>query len=480
MANQTFIKFEFNNNVVDKDKDKDKDKEKEKDKDKDNYDNHDKINQLIANEIQEYNDGVGGKCNNEIMCSHCLKPGHIIKTCPSAVVSYGLICYHQKQITVDASGQSNDFFNKRTKKQGFVRRANNNYNPNFRKAHNLPKIKILKRNETLNHTLKNMLGLTSADNDIDDYNLSVTNNNADNVNNVDGADIVNEDYELEDYHENEYVQDDKDNDKDKDTEKELKKLINTYKVVLVQRRNTIGFIEFMRGKYEVDNHEYIIKLFNMLSFDEKRILREYEAFDAIRKIIGLGRENIYKREYDDSKAKFEALRNHEDGNMIFKLLDRSITRWNSPEWGVPKGRRKVWMPHGFGANGANGSSSVGNGGCGEIDIDCAVREFVEETGIKYKNLVVYRNVKPLEELYKGINGVLYKHVYYLAMVKDTEEAQANVENVERGGQYNFEVSNVKCFGLSECHRIIRPYYVSKLNVIKKGFQLINCINQYFE
>ena len=468
MANQTFIKFEFNNNVVDRDKDKSKN----------NHDNHDNINQLIANEIQEYNDGVGGKCNNEIICSHCLKPGHIINTCPSAVVSYGLICYHQKQIIVDASGQSNNFFNKRTRKHGFARRGNYNYNPNsnsnFRKAHNLPKIKILKRNETLNHTLKNMLGLTSADNDIDDYNLGAANNNVDNA---DSADIVNEDYELEDYHENEYVQGDCDN---KDTEKELKKLINTYKVVLVQRRNTIGFIEFMRGKYEVDNHEYIIKLFNMLSFDEKRILREYEAFDAIRKIIGLGRENIYKKEYDDSKAKFEALRNHADGNMIFKLLDRSITRWNSPEWGVPKGRRKVWIPHGFGANWANGSSSAGNGGCGEIDIDCAVREFVEETGIKYKNLVVYRNVKPLEELYKGINGVLYKHVYYLAMVKDTEEARANVENVERGGQYNFEVSNVKCFGLSECHRIIRPYYVSKLNVIKKGFQLINCINQYFE
>jgi hypothetical protein len=460
MANQTFVKFQFNRNV-------DKDN---LDKDNLDKDNHDNINQLIVNDIQEYKDSIDGKCNNEIICSHCLKMGHIINTCPSAVVSYGLICYYQKQITVDASGQSNNFFNKRTRKQGFARRGNYNYNPNsnsnFRKAHNLPKIKILKRNETLNHTLKNMLGLTSADNDIDDYNLGAANNN---------IDIVNEDYELEDP--NEYLQD------DKDTEQQFKKLINTYKVVLVQRRNTIGFIEFMRGKYEVDNHEYIIKLFNMLSFDEKRILREYEAFDAIRKIIGLGRENIYKKEYDDSKAKFEALRNHADGNMIFKLLDKSITRWNSPEWGVPKGRRKVWMPHGFranGANGANGSSSAGNGECGEIDIDCAVREFVEETGIKYKNLVVYRNVKPLEELYKGINGVLYKHVYYLAMVKDTEEARANVENVERGGQYNFEVSNVKCFGLSECHRIIRPYYVSKLNVIKKGFQLINCINQYFE
>jgi len=472
MDSHTFVKFNFNDNYMNKDVGNDNNENND-------TDNHDKVNQLIANEVQNYQDSTDDKCN-EIICSHCLKPGHIIKTCPSAVVSYGLICYYKKQITVDASGQSNNFFNKRTRKQGFVKRSNYNHNPNFRRAHNLPRIKILKRNETLNHTLKNMLGLTSADNDIDDYNLGTESNT------VDNEVIVNNDYELDennatadtDVYNSNAVGNEIGNETakyiEKDVEKETKQ-IDTYKVILVQRRNTIGFIEFMRGKYEVDNYEYIIKLFNMLSFDEKRILREYEAFDAIRKIIGLGRENIYKKEYDDAKAKFEALRNHVDGNMIFKLLDKSITRWNSPEWGVPKGRRKVWMPHGFGAHG-----SGGHGGSGEIDIDCAVREFVEETGIKYKNLIVYRNVKPLEELYKGINGVLYKHVYYLAMVKDTEEAKANVENIERGGQYNFEVSNVKCFGLSECHRIIRPYYVSKLNVIKKGFQLINCIKQYFE
>jgi 8-oxo-dGTP pyrophosphatase MutT (NUDIX family) len=336
-----------------------------------------------------------------------------------------------------------------------------------------------------------MPGLTSTDNDIDEYNIDVNDNdNLDNEN-LDNEIIVNENNQLDETNTDENNQLDGNNTDEhadmyngKENEKETKN-INTYKVILVQRRNTIGFIEFMRGKYEADNYEYIIKLFNMLTFDEKRILREYDAFDTIRKIIGLCRDNIYKREYDDAKAKFEALRNNADGNMIFKLLDKSITRWNSPEWGIPKGRRKVWIHHGFGANANNGANGYNTSGAsyngrGELDIECAIREFVEETGIMYKNLIVYRNVKPLEELYKGINGVLYKHIYYLATVKDTKEGLANIENVERGGNYNFEVGNVKCFGLSECHRIIRPYYVSKLNVIKKGFQLINCIKQYFE
>ena len=444
MATQSFVKFEFEKG-----------------------DTHDKTNELIANEmLQPHKDNVIG---NDLVCSHCLKTGHIIKTCPSAVVSYGLICYYQKQITIDATSTSNNFFNKRTRKQNYLRRGGYNYNTNFRKAHNLPKIKILKRNETLNHTLKNMLGLTSANNDIDDTTNTI-------IENYEFEGNIQTDNATENATENATTNDTNNSNDIENENKSTKETtqINTYKVILVQRRNTIGFIEFMRGKYEVENHEYIIKLFNMLTFDEKRILREYEAFDAIRKIIGLGRDNIYKKEYDESKSKFEMLQNHADGNMIYKLLDKSITRWNSPEWGVPKGRRKVWMPRNYHYH------NSGQNGSGEVDIDCAVREFVEETGIKYKNLEVYRNVKPLEELYKGINGVLYKHVYYLAMVKNTEEARENVEGVERGGQYNFEVSNVKCFGLSECHRIIRPYYISKLNAIKKGFQLINCINTYFE
>jgi 8-oxo-dGTP pyrophosphatase MutT (NUDIX family) len=236
------------------------------------------------------------------------------------------------------------------------------------------------------------------------------------------------------------------------------KEITTEKIILVQRRHTIGFIEFIRGKYDITNNEYIIKLFNMMTFDEKRLFREYDNFDVIRTIIGLKRESIYKLEYDDAKKKFNELRNNTDGNMIFKLLDKSCTRWTSPEWGIPKGRRNHK----------------------EYDIECAVREFVEETGIKYKHINVYRNVKPLEEIYKGINGVVYKHIYYLASIKENDDARMNIEIIEKGGQINYEVCNVKLFNLRECHNIIRPYYISKLNVIKKGFQLINSMEHYFE
>ena len=56
----------------------------------------------------------------------------------------------------------------------------------------------------------------------------------------------------------------------------------------------------------------------------------------------------------------------------------------------------------------------------------------------------------------------------------------NINYIEKGGYLSSEVSNVKCFNLTECQKIIRPYYLSKLNAIKKGFQIIHCMNNYFE
>ena len=214
----------------------------------------------------------------------------------------------------------------------------------------------------------------------------------------------------------------------------------------------------MRGKYDAHNNEYIIKLFNMMTYDEKKLIKEYNNFDDIRKQMSLYSDMYYKTEYENAKYKFNELRNHIDGNILIKLLENSHTKWTTPEWGIPKGRKHNK----------------------ESDINCAIREFVEESGIKHKNLNIYRNVKPLEETYKGINGVIYKHIYYLATIKDTSDALENIKNIETIQQTNYEISNVKLFNANECNKIIRPYYVSKLNVIHKGFQLINNLHYYFE
>jgi len=393
--------------------------------------------------------------NNDNYCSNCGNYGHFFKHCNEHVNSYGLLCFYKKKTMVkDTIFEFNK--NSKTKKNGSSlnnkSKSNNKYNNNS----NINKIRILKRHETISHTLKNMIGIvvnnpceraTNVSDIIEDTNN--THESIDGIIDVDNHEIIDMDDEF--------------NSKESEQSQQAKqsnnmKEISTQKVLLVQRRNTIGLIEFIRGKYAVNNPEYIIKLFNMMTFDEKRIFREYNSFDMLRTIIGLKREFNYRGEYSDAKTKYNTLKNDPRGNQINALLDKSYTKWDSPEWGVPKGRRSNK----------------------EYDIECAIREFVEETGIKYKNINVYRNIKPLEEVYKGINGVVYKHTYFIADIKDNSECHDNINYIEKGSYLSTEVSNVRCFNLTECQKIIRPYYLSKLNAIKKGFQIIHCMNNYFE
>ena len=69
-----------------------------------------------------------------------------------------------------------------------------------------------------------------------------------------------------------------------------------------------------------------------------------------------------------------------------------MNNYATPEWEFPKGRRSNR----------------------ENNIQCAIREFEEESGLSSNDYTLLENVSPISETYKGSNGVNYKHVYYLA------------------------------------------------------------------
>ena len=361
-----------------------------------------------------------------------------------AIVSYGLICFFKKKFIVNNNVLHNNNINKKTKKNedACYKKINNKlYKHIYINSISWMKTNIDKKTENniqVNNITTPVITILKRNGPIpqkNTVNININTNTLDNIT-LDNITITNT---ITNANANEII---------KDT------------ILLVQRKYTIGFIEFMRGKYDVHNHEYIIKLFNMMTFNEKQLFKDYTDFDDIRNHIGLTRDIYYKIEYNNAKYKFYDLKNHINGNMVIKLLEKSFTKWTEPEWGIPKGRKHSK----------------------ETELNCAIREFVEETGIQNKNLNIFRNVKPLEEIYRGINGIIYKHIYYLATIKDTEDAIKYIEHIETQTQtqLNYEISNVKLFNVSECNKTIRPYYVSKLNVIHKGFQIINNLNYYFE
>lgn len=230
-------------------------------------------------------------------------------------------------------------------------------------------------------------------------------------------------------------------------------LYNDYdEIVMIERKDTLSYIEFMRGKYyNLRNIEYIKLLINRFSVYEKERILKY-SFDELWKMLWINTENINSRiksEYHNSYRLFYKLREGFNNNNEFinlqKLIENSETHYLNNEWEIPKGRRENY----------------------ESNRECAIREFNEETNLTSDDYFFIDNIVPIIENYIGSNKINYCHTYYIAKLKyDKKELYINKENMN---QY-CEIKNIQWFNEDECNNKIRDYDDHKLEIIKKFFE----------
>ena len=169
--------------------------------------------------------------------------------------------------------------------------------------------------------------------------------------------------------------------------------------LLIRRKDTLGYIDFLRGKYSVQNKYYIINMMKQMTAKEKNDLRT-KSFDELwTSVWGDERSNHYRAEKAVSKERFESLKrgivNDDEMFSLYSMLDEcDVYEWMEPEWGFPKGRRNYK----------------------EKDYECALREFTEETGYPVECLKNFQNIFPFEEIFMGSNYKSYKHKYYLTYI----------------------------------------------------------------
>ena len=217
--------------------------------------------------------------------------------------------------------------------------------------------------------------------------------------------------------------------------------IDKDKVLMIQRKDSLSYIEFLRGKYGIYDSKYLVKLFNGCSLEERDNIKNL-SFDElwIKLWFSLDPKKQTERmikEYNTSKEQFNILKN----NNLNELLDSCDTNYTTPEWEFPKGRRNNR----------------------ETNIKCATREFEEETDLTDKEYILLDNVAPLSEEYIGSNGVRYKHIYYIAFYKGSRELKINTEKYE---QYT-EISDIAWLSFDECIKILRNEQLTKKDVLKK-------------
>jgi 8-oxo-dGTP pyrophosphatase MutT (NUDIX family) len=180
--------------------------------------------------------------------------------------------------------------------------------------------------------------------------------------------------------------------------------------LMVQRKDSLSFVEFVRGKYNIQNRGYLLKLLSGMTTEERGHLIT-KSFDELwHGFWQSGHSRTFLKEYEQSKARFTMLKSgyyirpvsnlvgSAAGEEFFSLavaLNSTTSTHADTEFGFPKGRRNI----------------------NETDLQCALREFSEETGVLVSDITVLSNVGPCEEIFTGSNGVRYRHVYYVAELK---------------------------------------------------------------
>jgi len=223
-----------------------------------------------------------------------------------------------------------------------------------------------------------------------------------------------------------------------------KKIKNHIKYVLVQRKDTMGYIDFVRGRFNCNlKKEDVYKvLIQEMTLEEKQRLLKMN-FDEIWDRMWMNKKSrIYKNEYENAKKKFNSI---DVKNMIKDSINE--TKWTSTEFSIPKGRR-------------NNSENY---------IDCALREFSEETGIKKNQVKKIINKRvPLEEVFYGSNGIAYSHVYYIAEINTEYIPEIDYTNILQAG----EIKNINWFSYKQAMNIFRNYESSKRAIIHKVHKII--------
>ena len=189
-------------------------------------------------------------------------------------------------------------------------------------------------------------------------------------------------------------------------------------------------------------------MFKQMTVNEKQRIMTYE-FDVLwNELWGSPVHNVYTNEELSSRDKFHKLRASGTLNTIVLESISVHPEWKEPEWGFPKGRRDF---------------------SNEPDLDCAVREFTEETG--YPSLVLQHiyNLFPFEENFMGSNYKSYKHKYYLCFMDYNDSIQW------QGSIQHEEVSIMSWKPIEQCLADIRSYNIEKRNMLTLIHQ---CLSQY--
>lgn len=277
---------------------------------------------------------------------------------------------------------------------------------------------------------------------------------------------------------------------------------STLQYLMICRKDSLGYVDFLRGKYSVYNKPYLLNMFYQMTKTEKEKLRTW-TFDALWQDLWHGGVDVsgtsHLRTFSQHAEESSSASKGCDGN-VWKKARTSITQMQSVSAnannntsnnnmqrnasGVSQRRNEDMMVRerfhllvsgvstktekynlatllaesGDGHLQPEWGFPKGRKNFHEKELHCALREFQEETGYPATTLHVVDNICPFEEIFTGSNYKSYKHKYYLAEIN---ESAAHL----RPHPQQSEVSAMAWCTIDQCLRMIRAYNVEKKRLI---------------
>ena len=237
--------------------------------------------------------------------------------------------------------------------------------------------------------------------------------------------------------------------------------------LMICRKDSFGYVDFIRGKYSLADMDHVYHIFREMSEIEHDRIKNAGNFNELWCNMWNVNytKNSHKHEERMSKKKYETLKegdnadvtNSKDTNINANNKDNKEQKENTlehilanslnyplPEWEFPKGRKEF----------------------NETEMECALREFEEETGIPKQSVQLIDNVSGFDENYVGTNYVAYKHRYFLAQMEYDAATGNNNKSTSLTNFQQAEVSRLEWKTLDQCMKDIRPYHLEKKQLLK--------------
>ena len=203
---------------------------------------------------------------------------------------------------------------------------------------------------------------------------------------------------------------------------------NQLEILMVRRKDSMSYTDFVRGKFDPENTPYVRTLLEHMTQSEINRMRT-ETFETMWSRLW-NHSDRHDHEMRAAKDKFDAVK---------PVVEAVMSIYTEPEWGFPKGRRLK---------------------C-ESDQGCAEREFFEETNIPRSAYTVVSGLQ-LEETFHGTNKILYRHKYFVAVLTDPESIDIHQRFTTMQKR---EISAIGWKTLSDCMGLTRPQYTQRRQLL---------------